>query len=143
MEELLVELSASGCSVLFVDGIDRVEVEHRGILQDLLNTIHSSPLLSGWCIVATVRDTGMEPLRTWLPARLFSSGVRTLTIDSFGDDEAEALAQAKPALRPLLFGSGSVRSVVRRPFFAAVLAKEVDSSNAQASSEVDLAALWW
>lgn len=143
LEELLVELSASGCSVLFVDGIDRVEVEHRGILLDLLNTIHSSPLLSGWCIVATVRDTGMEPLRTWLPASLFSSGVRTLTIDSFDDGEAEVLAQAKPALRPLLFGSDSVRAVVRRPFFAAVLAKEVDSSNAQATSEVDLAALWW
>lgn len=143
LEELLVELSASGCSVLFVDGVDRVEVEHRGILLDLLNTIHSSPLLSGWCVMATVRDTGMEPLRTWLPASLFSSGVRTLTIDSFDDEEAEALAQAKPALRPLLFGSNSVRAVVRRPFFAAVLAKEVDSSNAQATSEVDLAALWW
>lgn len=143
LEELLVELSASGSSVLFVDGIDRVEVEHRSILLDLLNTIHSSPLLSGWCVVATVRDTGMEPLRTWLPARLFSSGVRTLTIDSFDDEEAETLAQAKPALRPLLFGSDSVRAVVRRPFFTAVLTKEVDSSNAQATSEVDLAALWW
>lgn len=143
LDELLVELSASGSSVLFVDGIDRVEVEHRGILLDLLNTIHSSPLLSGWCVVATVRDTGMEPLRTWLPAGLFSSGVRTLTIDSFDDGEAEALAQAKPALRPLLFGSDSVRAVVRRPFFAAVLVKEVDSSNIRTSSEVDLAALWW
>lgn len=143
LEELLVELSASGCRVLFVDGIDRVEIEHRGILLDLLNSIHSSPLLPGWCVVATVRDTGMEPLRTWLPARMFSSGVRTLTIDSFDDEEAEALAQVKPALRPLLFGSDSVRAVVRRPFFAAVLAKEADSSNAQATSEVDLAALWW
>ncbi len=143
LEELLVELSASGSSVLFVDGIDRVEVEHRGVLLDLLNTIHSSPLLSGWCVVATVRDTGMEPLRTWLPARLFSSGVRTLTIDSFDDEEAEALAQANPALRPLLFGSDSVRAVVRRPFFAAVLAKEVDASSVPATSEVDLAALWW
>ncbi|PUE27902.1 hypothetical protein B9Z39_09175 [Limnohabitans sp. JirII-29] len=143
LEELLVELSASGSSVLFVDGIDRVEVEHRGVLLDLLNTIHSSQLLSDWCVVATVRDTGMEPLRTWLPARLFSSGVRTLTIDSFDDDEAEELAQAKPALRPLLFGSDSVRAVVRRPFFAAILAKEVDASNAPATSEVDLAALWW
>lgn len=143
LEELLVELAASGSNVLFVDGIDRVEVEHRGILLDLLNTIHSSPLLSGWSVVATVRDTGMEPLRTWLPARLFSSGVRTLTVDPFDDAEAEALARAKPALRPLLFGSDSVRAVVRRPFFAAVLAKEVDSSNVQATSEVDLAALWW
>lgn len=143
LEELLVEIAASGSNVLFVDGIDRIEVEHRGILLDLLNTIHYSPLLTGWCVVATVRDTGLEPLRTWLPGRLFSSGVRTLTIDSFNDEEAEALAQAKPALRPLLFGSDAIRVVVRRPFFAAVLAKEVDSSNVHATSEVDLAALWW
>lgn len=143
LEELLVELSASSSSVLFVDGIDRVEVEHRGVLLDLLNTIHSSQLLTGWCVVATVRETGMEPLRTWLPAHLFSGGVRTLTIDSFNDEEAETLSLAKPALRPLLFGSDSVRAVVRRPFFAAILAKEVDASIAPATSEVDLASLWW
>jgi hypothetical protein len=143
LEELLVELAASGPSVLFIDGIDRIEVEHRGVLVDLLNTIHTSKLLAGWCIVATVRDTGMEPLRTWLPAHLFSNGVRTLNIGSFDDQESELLAQAKPNLRPLLFGSDSVRTVVRRPFFAAVLAKEAASSNTQATSEVDLAALWW
>ncbi|TRU62851.1 MAG: ATP-binding protein, partial [Microcystis aeruginosa Ma_QC_Ch_20071001_M135] len=143
LEELLVELAACGPSVLFVDGIDRVEVEHRGVLLDLLNTIHTSKLLTGWRVVATVRDTGMEPLRTWLPERMFSTGVRTLTIGSFNDEEAEALAQAKPALRPLLFGSDSVRAVVRRPFFAAVLAKQVDASNTPATSEVDLAAAWW
>ncbi|MCK7579573.1 MAG: hypothetical protein MZV65_30255 [Chromatiales bacterium] len=66
-----MELSASGCSVLFVDGIDRVEVEHRGILLDLLNTIDSSPLLSGWCVVATVRTREWR-LRTWLPASLLA-----------------------------------------------------------------------
>lgn len=143
VEELLVEIAATGSKVLFVDGIDRIEVENRGVLLDLLHTIHSSQLLSGWSVVATVRDTGMEPLRTWLPAFLFSGGVRTLTIDSFDDEEAEVLAEAKPALRPLLFGSSAVRDIVRRPFFAAVLAKDAGVSEVQAASEVDLAALWW
>lgn len=143
LEDLLVDIAAAGASVIFVDGIDRIEVAHRGVVLDLLNTIHNSSLLSGWCVVATVRDTGMEPLRTWLPAQLFSAGVRTLTIESFDDDEAEALASAKPALRPLLFGPDAVRAVVRRPFFAAVLSKEVDSAGAQATSEIDLAVLWW
>lgn len=143
LEELLVDIAASGASVLFVDGIDRIEVEHRGVVLDLLNTIHESSLLSGWCVVATVRDTGMEPLRTWLPAHLFSSGVRTLAIESFDDEEAEELAKAKPALRPLLFGTEAVQEVVRRPFFAAVLAKEAEAAGVRASSEIDLAALWW
>ncbi len=143
LEELLVELGSTGHAVLFVDGIDRVEVPHRGIILDLLNTIQSSPLLFGWSVVATVRDSGMEPLRTWLPGTLFRSGVRTVTVGSFNNEEAEVLAKAKPSLRHLLFGSESVRSVVRRPFFASVLSKEADTGSQQASSEVDLAALWW
>lgn len=143
LEELLVEIGAAGASVLFIDGIDRIEVPHRGVIIDLLNTIHSSTHLSGWSVVASVRDTGMEPLRTWLPSKLFAGGIRTLVVDSFDDEEAEALAQAKPALQRLLFGPPAVQSVVRRPFFAAVLAKESDTGSATATSEVDLASLWW
>ena len=143
LEELLVELGAAGTKVLCVDGIDRIEPMHRGILLDLLRTIETSELLSGWSVLATVRDTGMEPVRTWLPPKLLAGGVRTLTVDSFDDDEAESLAKVEPALQPLLFGPEAVRTVVRRPFFAAVLAKEAHSGNVTASSEVDLAELWW
>ncbi|WP_217916774.1 hypothetical protein [Janthinobacterium sp. BJB401] len=143
LEELLVELGAAGTGVLFIDGIDRIEVAHRGIVLDLLNTIHNSPHLSDWCIVATVRDTGMEPLRTWLPSQMFARGIRSLVVDSFNDEEAKILAKGRPELQHLLFGPAAVQSVVRRPFFAAVLAKESDAGNTAATSEVDLAALWW
>lgn len=143
LEDLLIELTASGSGVLFIDGLDRVEFSHRGVVLDLLSMILSSPHLSDWCTVATVRDTGLEPLRTWLPPKLFENGVRTLTVDSFNDDEATALAQARPTLQRLLFGPEAVRAVVRRPFFAAILAKEAESGAEYASSEVDLAALWW
>lgn len=143
LEELLVEFGAVGVGTLFIDGIDRIEVAHRGVVLDLLHTIHSSQHLSGWCVVATVRDTGMEPLRTWLPTKLFEGGIRTLTVNSFDDKEAKALAQARPALQSLLFGPKAIRTVVRRPFFAAILAKESVAVNTSANSEVDLATLWW
>lgn len=143
LEDLLIEVEAVGAGVLFIDGIDRIEVAHRGIVLDLIHTLNSSKYLSNWCVVATVRDTGMEPLRTWLPSSLFTGGIRTLTVDSFNDDEAEVLSQEKPALRSLLFGPEAVRSVVRRPFFTAVLAKASDSGCARANSEVDLTSLWW
>lgn len=143
LEELLVEIGAAGAKVLCVDGIDRIEPMHRGVILDLLRTIETSELLSGWSVLATIRDTGMEPVRTWLPPKLLAGGIRNLTVDSFDDEEAESLAKAAPALRPLLFGPEAVRTVVRRPFFAAVLAKEAHSGNAAASSEVDLAELWW
>ncbi len=142
LEELLVELGATGPRVLFIDGLDRIEVARRGVLKDVLLSVLNSPLLSDWLVVATVRDTGAEPLRTWLPAKLFSS-VRTVEVRALDDAEATLLADAVPSLAPLLFGSEAVRSVVRRPFFAAVLAKSVGAGQVTASSEVDLAQLWW
>ncbi|WP_304307462.1 hypothetical protein [Pseudacidovorax intermedius] len=142
LEELLVELGATGPRALFIDGLDRIEVARRGVLKDVLHSVLNSPLLSDWLVVATVRDTGAEPLRTWLPAKLFSS-VRTVEVKALDDAEVILLAEAVPPLAPLLFGGEAVRSVVRRPFFAAVLAKSVGAGQVTASSEVDLAQLWW
>lgn len=142
LEELLVELGATGPRVLFIDGLDRIEVARRGVLKDVLHSVLNSPLLSDWLVVATVRDTGAEPLRTWLPAKLFSR-VRTVEVRALDDAEATLLAEAFPSLAPLLFGGEAVRSVVRRPFFAAVLAKSVGPGQVTASSEVNLAQLWW
>jgi hypothetical protein len=74
LEELLIEIAATGSSILFIDGIDRVEVANRGIISDLIGTILRSDALTGWKIVATSRDNGIEPLRTWLPPALFGDG---------------------------------------------------------------------
>jgi hypothetical protein len=143
LAELLTELGATGSKVLFVDGIDRIESAHQKVLLDVLGTLETSGVLPDWTIVATVRDSGLEPLRTWLPRSVLQHGVKVLTVDSFDDEEAKVLAEARPQLQPLLFGTEAVKAVVRRPFFAAVLVKELESGNQPASSEVDLAALWW
>ena len=148
LETLLLEMTAVGCPILFVDGLDRIEVQNQGIVIDLVNTILSSPpLRAAWRIAATVRDTGIEPLRTWLPAYLAQEdGISTVTVRPFDDDEAIILARAKPALRPLLFGEERVREIARRPFFAAVLA--VSASHPQGGSltprsETELIDAWW
>ena len=149
LEALLTEIAAAGSPVLFVDGIDRIGVEHRGILLDLLHTILGSPTLRAvWRIAATVRDNGVEPLRTWLPAELLGDGgVATLTVQPFDDGEALALASARPALAPLLFGDERVREVARRPFFAAVLVRSLPRSagegRATPRSETELVEVWW
>ena len=122
--ELLVEIGATGSSVLYVDGIDRIDRSHRGIIKDVVHAILHSPLLAEWRIVVTLRDTGIEPLRTWLPAELFDqAGVATVEVEPLDDSEAEALAEGQPALRSLLFGPEAVREIVRRPFFAKILAR--------------------
>jgi len=148
VEKLLVEIMGSGTPILFVDGIDRIEPSQQKVVLDLLNAIYSSSLLTSWKVIVTSRDSGIEPLRNWLPESIFQKGgVGTFDIKLMNDEEAEALSNAKPALRPLLFGELSVRNIARRPFFASVLAKGFSDLTMQRDfsprTEVDLAKAWW
>ena len=63
----------------------------------------------------------LSPLRNWLADILNALPIGTTKVDALDDDEADLLAKAKVALRPLLFGPAHVRDIVRRPFFANVL----------------------
>lgn len=103
IEPLLVEVAATGRAVLFIDGLDRIVPEQRGVISDLLGEILANPMLSQWCVVATARDAGIEPLRNWIPAPLMGSGgVGYVDVENLSQEEADALGQALPALRPLL-----------------------------------------
>jgi hypothetical protein len=146
IETLLTEIAATGSAILFIDGIDRVEVANRGILSDLIGTILTCSLLTNWKIVATSRDNGIEPLRTWLPAALLDEdGIASIEVKPFDDAEARELAAAEPALRPLLFGDARVRDIARRPFFASVLARALPNTIPETAprSEIELIEAWW
>ena len=148
LRELLVEVGATGSSVLYVDAIDRIDRPHRAIIKDVVRAILHSPMLAEWRIVVTLRDTGIEPLRTWLPAELFDqAGVATVEVKPLDDSEAEELAKDQPALGSLLFGPKAVQEIVRRPFFAKILAQgsQMPSGDDTFSpqSEIDLIDNWW
>lgn len=147
LEQLLVEVGATGTPIFFVDAIDRIEKEHQSIILDVIRTITESPLLDNWRIIVSLRDTGIEVLRNWLGEFLDLLKVETLNIGQLSDDDAETLANAKPHLRPLLFGSVHVQEIVRRPFFAKILSHaHVIESGIPASppqSEIDLIENWW
>ncbi|RVJ89056.1 NACHT domain-containing protein [Sinorhizobium meliloti] len=146
LETLLFEIGVTGAAALCIDGIDRIETQHQGIILDLVDAILNSPLLMNWTIVATARDNGIEPLRTWLPREVLGGdGVGTVEINGFDDDEAAALADAIPALQPVLFGDDRVREIARRPFFAEVLSRTIarTSNEAAPKSEVELIEEWW
>ncbi|MCD9026608.1 ATP-binding protein [Luteimonas sp. BDR2-5] len=143
---LLADLAASGPPILFLDGIDRIGGPQRNIVIDLLNAMFADPD-SPWKVVATLRDTGIEPLRNWLPQAAVGQGIGSVEIPAFNDAEAEALSSQQPALRPLLLGNPRIRAIARRPFFASVLARaasHADGSGAPApQSEADLIREWW
>ena len=144
--ELLAEIGATGSAVLFVDGIDRISTEYRLVVKDLMRAIIDEPALQQWRVLVSSRNQGKEPFRVWVPADLSKgSGIGELAVDAFDDNEAERLATQAPLLRPLLFGSEGVRSIARRPFFAAVLAgrggERAEDTHAQ--SETQLIRYWW
>lgn len=147
LERLLVEIGAAGTSVLFIDAIDRIEKEHQPIVLDIIRTIVDSSLLDNWHIIVSLRDNGIELLRNLLGHLLDAMKVGTLEVGQLNDQEAEALAIAKPHLKPLLFGSSQVKEIVRRPFFAKVLNQSyaVDPSAPAFApqSELDLIENWW
>ena len=144
--ELLAEIGAVGSAILFIDGIDRIPPPRQAIVKDLMRVIIEEPALQRWRVVVSSRNQGMEPFRAWVPAELAgSSGIGEVSVDEFDDDEARVLAAQAPSLRPLLFGPEGVRSIARRPFFAAVLARrgsEALEPN-HARSETQLFRYWW
>ncbi len=147
LEQLLVEVGATGTPILFIDAIDRIEKEHQPVILDVIRAIVESPLLDNWRVVVCLRDTGIEVLRNWLGEFLDVLKVETLGVNELSDVEAEILAKAKPHLRPLLFGSAQVQEIVRRPFFAKVLNQSYVADPSAPTfgpqSEVDLIANWW
>ncbi len=149
IEPLLVEVAATGHATMLIDGLDRIAPEQRAIVTDLFGQLLTNPALSDWRVVATARDAGIEPLRNWVPpALLASSGVGYVDVENLTDEEARSLADSMPALRPILTGGNErVRTLARRPFFAAVLARGFSRaaypSGFAPQSEVDLVEAWW
>jgi len=149
IEPLLVEVAATGHATMLIDGLDRIAPEQRAIVTDLLGQLLANPALSDWRVVATARDAGIEPLRNWVPpALLANGGVGYVDVENLTDEEASSLADSLPALGPLLTGGNErVRTLARRPFFAAVLARGLSRaaypSGFAPQSEVDLVEAWW
>ena len=105
--DLLAEVGSAGTPVLFIDGIDRIKPDQKGIITDILRAIEANESLTNWKVLASSRDQGLEAYRTWFPVTFYSgTGIGDIPIEPFSDDEAEALAKEQPHLRGLLFGSG-------------------------------------
>jgi hypothetical protein len=69
--DLLAEIGATGTPVLFIDGIDRVRPNQRGVVNDILRAIEGEERLANWKVLATSRDQGLEPYRTWFPPSFY------------------------------------------------------------------------
>ena len=144
LDDLLVEVGATGTATLYIDGIDRINPGQKRIILDILKTIEANPSLSNWRVLATSRDQGLETYRAWFPETFHgSTQIGDVQVEPFNDDEADALANEKPGLRRLLMGTPSVKAIARRPFFASVLARSFNDGTTEPQTEVDLINAWW
>ncbi|MGC1860661.1 MAG: AAA family ATPase [Methylocystis sp.] len=142
--ELLTEIGATGTAILFIDGIDRVRPDQKGIITDLLHAVEANDTLGNWKVLASSRDQGLEAYRAWFPSSFYrGTGIGDVSVSPFSDDEAEALATEKPQMRGLLFGAPAVREIARRPFFATVLARRLAKDEETLQTEIGLIAEWW
>ena len=142
--QVLAEIGSCGAPTLFIDGIDRIDPERKGVVIDILRAIEGSEHLDHWSVLASSRNQGLEGYRTWFPASFYdATGIGDVPIPAFDDDEAAQLAKAEPALSPLLFGPPNVAEIARRPFFAGVLAQSSRTREAPPQTEIDLIAAWW
>ncbi|UES43656.1 NACHT domain-containing protein [Roseibium aggregatum] len=141
---LLAEIGATGTPILFIDGIDRIRPDHRGIISDIVKAIEENKALSNWKVLATSRDQGLEAYRTWFPASFYrGTQISDVSVSAFTDEEATILAKKVPTLSRLLFGTPAVSEIARRPFFASVLAETFVDDTVTPQTEVDLIAAWW
>lgn len=145
LDDVMAEVGSVGTPTLFIDGVDRIEKEHRGVVLDVVRAVATVEGLKDWRIVMTLRDTGIGPLRNWLGSALSALGVQTLEAPELDDSEAAALASDIPSLQPVLTSKGAVREIARRPFFAKIL-QQASMAGGDATvlhSEVDLIRNWW
>jgi hypothetical protein len=145
-EALLAEVGASSEPTLFIDGIDRmVSKPAQQVVADILRAIAIAPSCERWRVVASVRDENIEHVRTWIPAEFLArTGIMSISVGTFNDEEVGQIATALPALAPILNASGAVREIARRPFFLRVLAEGVTRGDAEApQSEIELIEAWW
>ena len=142
--DILAEIGCAGTPILFIDGIDRVRPDQKGIITNILRAIEANDQLANWKVLASSRDQGLEAYRAWFPASFYrGTGIGDVAIGGFSDKDAEALATEKPNLKRLLFGPAGVREIARRPFFAAVLAQSFPDEDVTPQTEVDLISAWW
>ena len=76
---------------MFIDGLDRVEVCNRGVVNDILNLLAADPELVDWRVVVTVRDNGLEPLRNWLSQKWLEGGANSVEVTPISEEEAVSL----------------------------------------------------
>jgi hypothetical protein len=140
-KDLLTDLAAAGGGMLLVDGLDNFEPPAQALVRDLVDAAVQTP---GFQVVVTARLAFGVDDENWISASArHALGVAPVVrLGELSDEEIDQLAEAAPALAPLLADGHPAQAVARNLYrLRRLLAQGADASNVR--TEVDLADLWW
>jgi ABC-type cobalamin/Fe3+-siderophores transport system ATPase subunit len=144
---LMSELGTIAESILFIDGIDKVnDPASQLTVNDLVRAVASESALASWKILVTVREQNLDHIATWLdPDALRRLPVRSVTMSPLSSDELSVVSAEFPRLRPLLLEPGNTDVILRRPFFleAILSLSGRERTTSLPATEVELFQLWW
>ena len=140
--DVLATIAQAGEPMLLIDGLDRIVPDGRAVIVDVLNAVADRPRDEAWTVLATLRAANDHELPEWLELGRLEPCSRVV-VGPLDDEEARALASMKPEFQGLLFASGPVRTIARRPFFMSVMVQMKPSDDETFPSEIDLATAWW
>ena len=140
-EEFLRDLACDGGGYLFIDGLDRFrDNAQRKTVVDLLRAGLRSP---GLRILFTVRSGWKDHVADWIGEETFGllSQQRSVIVGDLDDDEANALATARPQIAHLLRPDHRAKPLARNLFkLRQLVGTRLNTS--EAISEADLASEW-
>jgi len=144
---LLQEFGCCSEPILFIDGIDKIsDPAIQLTVNDLVRAIAQNERLVGWRILVSVREQNLRHLETWLDPDAFRKlPIKTVTVETLGDEELSVVVERFPRLEPLLLQVGGMDVIVKRPFFLSALLTLAgrDGTTQLPATEVELLKLWW
>lgn len=130
---------AGGGAILFVDNIDQIDdANERATVTDLLGAVAKYP---GWRAIVTSNEAASD-WKTILPPALLKTVV-SLRVPEISDDEAAQFSDRNATLAGLLDKDHPARSIARNLFFLSRMVTLGAGQQAEISTEIDLARLWW
>lgn len=139
--ELLVELSASGTGLLFIDNLNLFTVEEQATVNDLLHAVATVP---GFSVISTARRDFGGDESAWLSKDALDQLGRAqpVIIGELDDKEVEELIAAAPSLAGLLSSAHPARDVTRNLYRLARLAMRPVGAPIL-RTEINMADEWW
>ncbi|MEH1948226.1 MAG: hypothetical protein V7K77_14925, partial [Nostoc sp.] len=150
LNKLLLALSISSQSAIFIDGIDRIgETGKQAVVKDLLYTLAAVPLSEDgsrhWTVVFSAREENLQNIYGWLDWQVLEQPTR-LQVPELTQEELQSIVKHSPRLKPLLYLS-QLSPILKNPLMLRLLEDPRMLPNLEnlppLATEIEVSKVWW